>query len=89
MFGQGATPPAIIEAAENHPELKEMCKKAYRKHFTALKDEDQKVQARDLRTHQVDAKQKIIDQHVKAQKQAKAMQLKANAQAKYTAGMSV
>lgn len=88
VFDQGAAFPAITEAAEKHPELKDMCKRTYRKHFASLKDEDQKVQAKGLRARQVQAKQKIIDQHIKTQKQAKAVQLKINAQAKYTGGTS-
>lgn len=86
---QGAEYPALADVKEKHPELRSMTSTKYRKHLRTITNTADRAKARELRMQQVQAKENIINEHYRQQRQAKMTTSKQNAISKYTDGKAL
>ncbi len=61
----------MTELKEKHPELVEMCKTEWRKHYRSLATNEEKAEAKAQCVKQVAAKEAIISQHQEQERQDK------------------
>ncbi|MCJ1242650.1 hypothetical protein MMC14_010659, partial [Varicellaria rhodocarpa] len=74
----------MTELREKHPELSQMCKTEWRKHYRSLTTDEEKRQARSQRAKQVAKKNYIISQHQNKQRADKKEAKLTNIKEKYT-----